>query len=132
MGVGRPDYNQKIVPVAEVIGDDEESFSLFGLSNINPGATVEILSYPVGLTFDLYIKQLIVSTNNPVANFLSILSENKVNVYSYFVTDIIINGSGASSVICHAGYSLVIQVTNNYDYVAPFYYSLSGYKRLIN
>ena len=131
MSIGRPDYNQKIVPVAEVIGDDEELYTDFGIANIAANDTVEIYSYPVPAIYDLYIKRVTVSTSNPVSNFVAIVSEFVIVTYNYFTEKHIIEGSGAAAIICHGGNSLIIQLTNNYDLTSTFYYSITGYKRLI-
>ncbi len=131
MSTGRPDYNSKVVPVAEVIGDDEEQYSYIEYFAISYGVSYKMFDLTLPSTYDLYISHIIMSASDPgLQQFIMFKAGESIFNYWWDTNDKL-NFSGSSIMKFDSNTQYQIYLKNLSSTSCNFTLMLRGYKRLI-
>jgi hypothetical protein len=130
---GRPDYNIKVVPVVETIGDDEIPYSYVTRTLISLGSAVATYSYTVPANKDLYITYIVISCEGAYIQDFSVYL-NGVRIFATcFYIEFCYNSAGNVAFIAEPGDTIEIWPSNN-DPVnnLSFYTSVRGFIKTLD
>lgn len=127
MTIGRSDYNRKVVPSPEFIGDDEDLFYFETSGTIAANSGVNIVNQAFSSTQDLYITQIIISTNSPKYQTISCSIGLTTVLEGYYERNWSIILNGVSALKIEVTQVLKVYNYNNDNVSASYSVSLRGF-----
>lgn len=131
MSIGRPDYNLKVIPIPETIGDDEELYSYFQSNQVAAKGIRTMYDYTIPAGYDYYITFLVVSSPNPVTKWVRVQIDDEEWILAYYSNEYNLPISGVSSLKVESGKRIIIQCCNLDTEIAEVNLSIRGYIKIL-
>jgi len=134
MSIGRPDYNQKVIPIPIEIGDNQDPYYVAANLTSNVNSESVYIEFIIPSNYDLFITYFRITSNTPNRAGLFIKYGNiSALLNCYFEGLYEFKGEAPISIYVPAGQTLLVQVTN-YEvdgFSSNYNFMMRGYKQYV-
>jgi len=134
MSIGRPDYNQKVIPIPVEIGDNQDPYYVAANLSSNVYGESKYISFNIPSNYDIFITYFRINSNTPNRAGLFIQYSYIVPLLNcYFEGLYEFKGDAPISIYVPAGQTLIVQVTN-YEvdgFSSNYNFMMRGYKQYV-